>query len=193
MTTCRRHTAVGLRICRWPKPALVENSCDPAALGLNSAAACTTSLDGLHEPRDQTRARPVHGAHQGGPEGTGSVGRPGRGDRGRGPSTRNAPGAGDAADLTAGGEPVRPVDDRAVAGAAPVRRHLLRPLVGRVHRVRPARPRSGCTPTACRTRRCAPSIDSARLELVGTVEDEHLVEACRSGVPSALAPLSPMM
>ena len=34
--------------------------------------------------------------------------------------------------------PVRPVHDRAVARAAPVRRHLLGPLVGRVHRVRPA-------------------------------------------------------
>ena len=32
----------------------------------------------------------------------------------------------------------RPVHDRAVPRAAPMRRHLLRPLVGRVHRVRPA-------------------------------------------------------
>ena len=34
--------------------------------------------------------------------------------------------------------PVRPVDDRPVARAAPVRRHLLGPLIGRVHGVRPA-------------------------------------------------------
>ena len=35
-------------------------------------------------------------------------------------------------------DPVRPVHDRAVAGAAPVRRHLLRPLERRVRRPRPA-------------------------------------------------------
>ena len=43
-----------------------------------------------------------------------------------------------AADLALGLDAVRPVHDRAVARAAPVRRHLLGPLVGRVHRVRPA-------------------------------------------------------
>ena len=37
-----------------------------------------------------------------------------------------------------GAEPVRPVDDGAVAGAAEVRRHLLRPLVGGAHGVGPA-------------------------------------------------------
>ena len=40
--------------------------------------------------------------------------------------------------LAARGEAVRPVHDRAVARSAPVRSDLLRPLVGRVHRVRPA-------------------------------------------------------
>ena len=43
-----------------------------------------------------------------------------------------------AADLALGLDPVGPVHDRAVARAAPVRRDLLGPLVGRVHRVRPA-------------------------------------------------------
>ena len=42
------------------------------------------------------------------------------------------------ADLALGLDPVRPADDRAVAGAAPVRGDLLGPLVGRVHRVGPA-------------------------------------------------------
>ena len=42
------------------------------------------------------------------------------------------------ADLAACLDPGRPVHDRAVARAAPVRRDLLRPLVRRVHRVRPA-------------------------------------------------------
>ena len=42
------------------------------------------------------------------------------------------------ADLAPGLEAVRPVHDRAVAGAAPMRGDLLHPLVGRVHRVRPA-------------------------------------------------------
>ena len=43
-----------------------------------------------------------------------------------------------AADLALRLDAVRPVHDRAVARAAPVRRDLLGPLVGRVHRVRPA-------------------------------------------------------
>ena len=42
------------------------------------------------------------------------------------------------AHLAASGEAVGPVHDGAVACAAPVRGHLLGPLVGRVHRVRPA-------------------------------------------------------
>ena len=42
------------------------------------------------------------------------------------------------ADLALGLDAFRPVDDGAVACAAPVRRDLLGPLVGRVHRVRPA-------------------------------------------------------
>ena len=42
------------------------------------------------------------------------------------------------AGLAPGRDPVRPAHDRAVAGAAPVRGDLLGPLVGRVHRVRPA-------------------------------------------------------
>ena len=43
-----------------------------------------------------------------------------------------------ASDLAARLDARRPVDDRAVARAAPVRGDLLGPLVGRVHRVRPA-------------------------------------------------------
>src|SRR5215204_2233425 len=39
--------------------------------------------------------------------------------------------------LAASLEAVRPVHDRAVAGAAPVRGYLLRPLIRRVHRMRP--------------------------------------------------------
>ena len=42
------------------------------------------------------------------------------------------------ADLALGLDALRPVDDRAVARAAPVRGDLLGPLVGGVHRVRPA-------------------------------------------------------
>jgi hypothetical protein len=41
-------------------------------------------------------------------------------------------------DLAARRYAARPVDDGAVARSAPVRGDLLRPLVGRVHRVRPA-------------------------------------------------------
>ena len=87
---------------------------------------------------------------------------------------------------------VRPVDDRAVAGAAPVGGDLLGPLVGRVHGVRPA----------------------DRVVVVG-VGAAELVDGARAGtpasrarpaplkliislkvplsVPSAEAPLSPMM
>ena len=42
------------------------------------------------------------------------------------------------AELALGLDPARPVHDRAVAGAAPVRGDLLRPLVRRAQRVRPA-------------------------------------------------------
>ena len=42
------------------------------------------------------------------------------------------------ADLASGGDPGGPVHDGAVAGAAPVRGHLLGPLVRGAHRVRPA-------------------------------------------------------
>ena len=50
---------------------------------------------------------------------------------------------------------VRPVDDRAVAGAAPVRGDLLGPLVRACPWRAPSRRRSGCRPSACRSRRCA--------------------------------------
>ena len=40
----------------------------------------------------------------------------------------------------------RPVHDRPVARSAPVRGDLLRPLIGRVHGVRPADRVSGCRP-----------------------------------------------
>ena len=43
-----------------------------------------------------------------------------------------------APNLAAGLEAIRPVHDRAVAGATEMRRHLLRPLVRRVHRVGPS-------------------------------------------------------
>ena len=42
------------------------------------------------------------------------------------------------ADLSPRAEALRPVHDRSVAGAAPMRGDLFHPLVGRVHRVRPA-------------------------------------------------------
>ena len=46
-----------------------------------------------------------------------------------------------------------PVHDRAIAGAAPVRRHLFGPLVGRAPDHGPSRRRSGCRRAACRNRR----------------------------------------
>ena len=71
---------------------------------------------------------------------------------------------------------LRPVHDRAVARAAPVRRHLLGPLVGRVHRVRPA------DRIVVVGVRAAEQVDLGREELGGLesthpVEDCHLVEA----------------
>ena len=81
-----------------------------------------------------------------------------------------------AADLALGLDAVGPVHDRAVAGAAPVRRHLLGPLVGRVHRVGPAHRVVvvGVGP--------AEVVDLRRQELGGleagqAVEHRHLVEA----------------
>ena len=70
----------------------------------------------------------------------------------------------------------RPVHDRAVARAAPVRRDLLGPLVGRVHRVRPA---DGVVVVGVRA---AEEVDLRREELGGLesahpVEDGDLVEA----------------
>ena len=72
-------------------------------------------------------------------------------------------------------EPAWPMHDRAVARAAPVRGHLLRPLIGRVHRVRPA------DREVVIGRRGAELVDArrhelGRLERGGAVEDEHLVE-----------------
>ena len=78
------------------------------------------------------------------------------------------------ADLALALDPLGPVDDRAVARAAPVRRDLLGPLVGRVHRVRPAhrvvvvgfRPAELVDPRHQEFR---------RLERGGAVEVDHLV------------------
>ena len=80
------------------------------------------------------------------------------------------------ADLAARCDAARPVDDRAVARSAPVRGDLLRPLVGRVHRVRPA------DREVVVRLRCAEVVDArghelGRLERRGAVEDERLVEA----------------
>ena len=80
------------------------------------------------------------------------------------------------ADLALGLDASRPVDDRAVARAAPVRGDLLRPLVGRVHRVRPAD-----RVVVVRLRR-AEVVDALgheldRLEPERAVQDDQLVEA----------------
>ena len=79
------------------------------------------------------------------------------------------------ANLAARGDPARPVDDRAVARSAPVRGDLLRPLVGRVHRVRPAD-----REVVVGLRRAevvdARGHELGRLERRGAVEDERLVE-----------------
>ena len=80
------------------------------------------------------------------------------------------------ANLAARGDPARPVDDRAVARSAPVRGDLLRPLIRRVHRVRPA------DREVVVGLRCAEVVDArghelGRLERRGAVEEEGLVEA----------------
>ena len=95
------------------------------------------------------------------------------------------------ADLALRLDAVGPGHDRAVARAAPVAGNLLGPLVGRVHRVGPAD-----RVVVVRLGR-AEQVDLGRhelgrLELTRAVEDEQLVERPR-GVPSADAPLSPMM
>ena len=79
------------------------------------------------------------------------------------------------ADLATGGDPARPVDDHAVARAAPVRGDLLGPLVGRVHRMRPA------DREVVIRRWRAEVVDVRGHELGGlegrrAVEQEHLVE-----------------
>ena len=72
--------------------------------------------------------------------------------------------------------PVRPVHDRPVARAAPVGRDLLGPLIGRVHRVRPA------DRVVVVGLRSTEEVD-LRLQELGSlerahaVEDRHLVEA----------------
>ena len=80
------------------------------------------------------------------------------------------------ADLALALDALGPVHDRAVAGAAEVRRHLLGPLIGRVHRVRPAH---GVVVVGVRP---AEVVDLAheefgRLERAHAVEHRHLVEA----------------
>ena len=81
-----------------------------------------------------------------------------------------------AADLALRLDALRPVDDRAVTRSAPVRGDLLRPLVGRVHRVSPA------DRVVVVRRRRAELVDARhhelrRLEPEGSVEDDELVEA----------------
>ena len=82
------------------------------------------------------------------------------------------------ADLALGLDALGPVDDGAVARAAPVRGDLLGPLVGRVHGVRPAH---GVVVVGLRP---AELVDPRRQELRRlegrhAVEVDHLVEACR--------------
>ena len=74
-----------------------------------------------------------------------------------------------AADLALGLDAVRPVHDRAVARAAPVRRDLLGPLVGRIHRVRPA------NRVVVVGVRSAEEVD-LRLQELGGLERAHAVE-----------------
>ena len=68
----------------------------------------------------------------------------------------------------------RPVDDRAVAGAAPVRGDLLRPLVRRAHRVGPA---DRVVVVGVRAAEVVQPLDHelGRLQLGGAVEVDHLV------------------
>ena len=72
--------------------------------------------------------------------------------------------------------PARPVDDRAVARPAPVRGDLLRPLVRRVHRVRPA---DRVVVVGVRRAEVVDPRDHElrRLEPEGAVQDDELVEA----------------
>jgi hypothetical protein len=95
-----------------------------------------------------------------------------------------------AADLALGPDPVRPVDDGAVAGATPVGGDLLGPLVRGVHRVRPADrvvlyargvPRS----STCSIIHSGVTRSGASAVMVSLVVP--------MSVPSADAPLSPMM
>ncbi len=93
--------------------------------------------------------------------------------------------------LAARDDAARPVDDRAVAGAAPVGSDLLGPLVGRVHGVCPA----DCVVVV--GGRGAELVD-ARSHKFGCLEPGGAVEMNVSlkeplTVPSAEAPLSPMM
>jgi hypothetical protein len=88
-------------------------------------------------------------------------------------------------------DPVRPVDDRAVARAAPVRGDLLGPLIRRVHRVRPADgvvvvARSAVPSSSMR------SIMNSGVSRSGAVEADHLVEGADQRALGG-APLSPMM
>ena len=70
--------------------------------------------------------------------------------------------------------PRRPVDDRPVAGAAPVGCDLLRPLVRRAHRVRPA---DRVVVVRVRAAEVVQPLDHelGRLERCGAVEVDHLV------------------
>ena len=82
--------------------------------------------------------------------------------------------------LALGVEPVRPVDDGAVARAAPVRRDLLGPLVRRAHRVRPA---DGVVVVGRRRSEVVDLVaqEVGRLDAGHAVQRRHLVEAALEG------------
>ena len=86
------------------------------------------------------------------------------------------------ADLALGLDPLRPVDDGAVARAAPVRGDLLGPLVGRVHGVRPAH---GVVVVGLRPAELVEPghQELRRLEGGHAVEVEHLVEGAVAACP----------
>ena len=100
----------------------------------------------------------------------------------RGPSARRRSRGGTACGPRPSPRSRRPVDDRAVAGAAPVRGDLLGPLVRRVHRVRPAD--RVVVVGLGRAEHVDPrGHELGRLEPGGAVEDDQLVEAAVAACP----------